>query len=381
MSQWRRMLGATLGLLLLGVILSACGGPAPVAQNWPGLTLADGTVYAISGVPQQVYMLDAETGAQKGTFMPDGEHQGTVWWSPVEVGGDLAFAGFAESEASAAALWAFDPETGREVWHVPAKSLILPQPVYDDGVVYFGSSDGLLYAVDVETGSIKPGWPFQAEDAIWGSPLVAGGRIYLASMDHHVYCLDAESGAQIWKRMVGGAMAVQPALDAASGILYVGAFDGQVYALRAESGELLEGFEFQAGNWIWSEVLLVDEQLYVTSLDGKLYALNPADGSVIRPYPYDSSELGGRSESLRASPQQAGESIIVAAQTGWIISVRNAQRQWAWPTGGTPTAEILTTPIVADGRIYTILMDGQVQALDAETGTEIWRSLQQQAAE
>jgi outer membrane protein assembly factor BamB len=358
-----------MGLLLLGVLLSACGA-APVAQNWPGLTLADGTIYAISGLPQQVYMLDAETGAQKGTFMPPGEHGGTVWWSPVGVGGGLAFAGFAESEAGAAALYAFDPETRQVVWQVPAESLILPEPVYEDGVIYFGSSDGRLYAVDAETGSVKPGWPFQAEDAIWGSPLVDGGRVYLAAMDHHVYCLDAESGSEIWKRQVGGAMAAQPTLDAASGVLYVGAFDGQVYALRAESGELMDGFKFQADNWIWSEVLLADEQLYVTSLDGKLYALNAADGSVIPPS-YDSSELGGSSESLRAAPQQAGESIIVAAQTGWVASVGNAQRQWAWPTG-TPTAEILTTPVVMEGKIYAILMDGQVQALDAERGSPIW---------
>ena len=359
-----------MGLLLLGVLLSACGAQ-PVAQNWPGLTLADGTIYAISGLPQQVYMLDAETGAQKGTFMPPGEHGGTVWWSPVGVGGDLAFAGFSESEAGIANLYAFDPETGQVVWQVAAESLILPKPVYEDGVVYFGSSDGRLYAVDAETGSIQPGWPFQAEDAIWGSPLVDGGRVYLASMDHYVYCLDAETGSEIWKSKVGGAMAAQPTLDAARGILYVGAFDGQAYALRAESGEVVEGFKFRAGNWIWSEILVIDEQVYVTSLDGKLYALNSEDGSVIPPYPYDSSEIGGSSESLRAAPQQAGESIIVAAQTGWVVSVQNAQRQWAWPSG-TPTAEVLTTPVVADGKIYAILMDGQVQALDAERGSPVW---------
>ncbi len=141
-----------------------------------------------------------------------------------------------------------------------------------DGVVYFGASDGQVYAVDVETKSVKPGWPFQAEDAVWGSPLVADGRVYVAAMDHHVYCLDAETGKLIWKQQVGGAMAAQPTLDPERGLLYVGAFDGKAYAIQADSGELVDGFEFKAGNWIWSEVLLTGDRVYVASLDGRLTA-------------------------------------------------------------------------------------------------------------
>ena len=158
MAQPSRILGAALGLLLLTVILSACGG-TPVAQNWPGLTLDDGTIYAISGLPQQVFMLDAENGTVKGTFSPVSEPKGTIWWSPVTVGGGSAFVGFTQSDTEASALYAFDPETGQEQWSVAAESLILPAPFYADGVVYFGTSDGCVYAADVETKRLKPGWP------------------------------------------------------------------------------------------------------------------------------------------------------------------------------------------------------------------------------
>ena len=366
--------GAALGLLLLSIILSACGG-TPAALNWPGLTLAGDTIYVISGSPQKVYMLDAETGAQKGTFMPQGEFKGTVWWSPVTVGDGLAFVGFADSNAKAAALYVFDPETGQELWHVPAESVILPAPVYADGVVYFGSSDGRLYAVDVETKRVKPGWPFQAEDAIWGSPLVVDGRVYLAAMDHYLYSLDAETGKEIWKTEFTGAMAAQPVLvppdTAVGGMLYVGTFDGKAHAIRADSGEIVEGFEFQAENWVWSEVLVANDLLYVTSLDGYLYALDPSSGAVVPPYPYNSAEIDDQDETLRASPLQSGEFIIVAAQSGWLIAVKDAQRQWYWPSGA-PQAELLTTPIVAGDKIYIVLMDGKVQVLDAETGVPGW---------
>ena len=370
-----------MGLLLLTVILSACGG-TPVAQNWPGLTLDDGTIYAISGLPQQVFMLDAENGTVKGTFSPVSEPKGTIWWSPVTVGGGSAFVGFTQSDTEASALYAFDPETGQEQWSVAAESLILPAPFYADGVVYFGTSDGCVYAADVETKRLKPGWPprsdrgelaCQTEDAIWATPLVVGDRVYVAAMDHHVYSLDAETGEVLWKSQVGGAMAAPPTLIEKDGILYVGAFDGQLYALRIDSGERVEGFEFQASNWIWSKVLALGEQLFVTSLDGNLYALDPANGAVIWSYCGTSKEDNGQCKDtvLRASPIEAGGSIVIASEEGEVTSVLDSVRQWNWPSG-TPGAGILTTPVTSEDMVYLILMDGQVQALNADSGGQVW---------
>lgn len=365
MTQRSRVLGAVVGLLLLGVVLSSCGA-APVAQNWPGLTLDGDTIFAISGLPQQVYMLDAETGIPKQTFLPQGEHRGVLYWSPVTPGEDLAFVGFAEDGAGIAGLYAFDPETGQEQWKIPVQNLVLPAPAYADGVVYFGDSGGFVYAVDVESRSVKPGWPFEAESAIWASPLVTDGRVYVAAMDHYLYCLDAESGQVLWEREIGAAIAAPPTLE--DGILYVGAFDGKVHAVDADSGELMEAFDFQAENWIWSRPLLADGQLYVTSLDGKLYTLDPSSGAVLSSH--DSGEVSGGTDVLRAGPVLAGDSIVVASESGYVIAVQNAQRRWSWPSG-VPEAAVYTTPVVSGDRIYVLLMSGKVQALEAETGAQV----------
>lgn len=370
MTRRGRIIGAGLLLLLVVVMLSACGAQ-PVAQNWPGLTVGGGRVYVISGAPQQVYILDDQTGDELATFVPSGEQAGLPYWSPVELGGDLAFVGFAESQSGTAGLYAFDPETGQEMWNVPADDLILPAPTYAEGVVYFGDSTGKVYAVDVEGQRVKSGWPFQAEEAIWASPLVTGGRVYVASMDHSVYALDAESGQELWRTELGGAMAAKPVVDTSGQTLYVGSFNGRLYALRADSGEKVEGFDFKAENWIWSEVLLANDQIYVTSLDGRLYALDPANGNVVPPYPYDSSEVSGTNEQIRASPAEAGGYIIVAAGSGRVIAVDNAQRQWYWPSG-IPQSAVYTTPVVSNGWVYVVLMDGQVQALDSEDGGLQW---------
>lgn len=368
MTRRSRIIGAALGLFLASLLAAACGS-VPVAETWPGLTVADGTVYVISGNPQQVYLLDAENGSQKGTFIPAGEHRGIVYWSPVTVGGGRAFVGFSEPQAGVYGLYAFDPTTRLEQWHVSAQDLILAAPVYADGVVYFGTSDGQVYAVDAETGAEKPGWPFRAREAIWASPLVADGRVYVPSMDHSLYCLEAATGQVVWEFKANGSFAAQPIL--ADGILYIGAFDGRLYAIHADSGQAVEGFEFQAGNWIWSEALLADGRLYVTALDGRLYALNPASGAVLPPYPYDSQEATGQRDLLRAAPVQAGDRIIVATRSGRVIAVKEGVGQAWWPSG-LPQAEILTTPVVAAGRVYVALMNGQVRTLAAENGVQGW---------
>ena len=370
MTQRSRLIGAVTLLLLLGMVLSACGS-APVAENWPGLTVDGDTVYAISGMPQQVYILDAETLTPRATFPPPAETKGVPYWSPVDVGGGLAFVGYGTPGSGNAALYAFDPETGQQQWNVPVDSIIMPQPTYADGVVYVGDSSGRVYAVDVESKRIKAGWPFEADSPFWASPVVEGGRVYVASMDHNLYCLDAESGDLIWEQQMGGALAESPGiaddLTLEDGVLYIGAFDGRVHAVKAGTGEIVDGFDFLAENWVWSIPLMVDDPLFVTSLDGRLYALEPSSGAVIAPYPYNSAEIDNKKQVIRAAPVEADEFIIVATQSGRVIAVRaeNAQRGCYWPSG-TPQAEILTTPVVSGNLIYVILMNGQVHTLDRE---------------
>lgn len=373
MRQRSRFVGVAVVLLLLVTVLSACGA-APVAENWPGLTVAEGSVYVISGAPQQVYILDAETGTQQRTFLPEGEHQGVRYWSPVALGGDLAFVGFADSVTGSAGVYAFDPATGKERWRASGEDLILPAPAYAQGIVYFGDSSGKVYALEAETGTILPGWPFETDAAIWGSPLPAGDRIYVPSMDHRLYSLDAESGQEIWQVELGGAVAVSPVIDDAGEILYVGTFDGHVYAIHADSGQLVEGFDFRADNWIWSEVLLTDGRLYVTALDGRLYALDPSSGEVISPYPFDSGALQEGSDVIRAAPVQAADNVVVASELGRVIAVQNAQPVWDWPSG-VPENPIYTTPVVDEGTIYLVLRNGQVVTLNAETGVQGWTFL------
>jgi eukaryotic-like serine/threonine-protein kinase len=365
----RRPIWAAFSLLLVAIMLSACGGAMPPMQNWPGLTVANGLVYAITGSPQQVMMLDAATGAEKGHFMPQGDYPGTHYWSPVALGGDSAYVGFADDRVRFSALYAFNPTSGQEEWHVEGDGLIIAAPAYANGTVYFGTGQGSVYAVDTASHTVKPGWPFKTGDAIWGVPLVDNGRVYVPSMDHSLYCLDGNSGELIWKFTATGALAASPRLDA--GKLYQGAFDARVHAVDSNTGQADPGFDFKAGNWIWSPVLIQNNRVYVTSLDGKLYALDAATGQPVPGFtPYT---VPVSTDYLRAAPAASGDLVIVTSGEGRVAAVNadTGQVAWQFPSGGAaPTSPALTDPVVADGRVYFILMNGEVWALDATNGAQ-----------
>ncbi len=52
-------------------------------------------------------------------------------------------------------------------------------PVVADGVVYFGSDDHFLYALDVDTGVEK--WTYKTTDGIWSTPVVYAGIVYVGN--------------------------------------------------------------------------------------------------------------------------------------------------------------------------------------------------------
>jgi eukaryotic-like serine/threonine-protein kinase len=97
-----------------------------------------------------------------------------------------------------------------------------------DGVVYVGSTDNNLYALNARTG--KELWHFATGSTILGSATVANGVVYFGSYDNNVYALDAAGGSQLWQYTTGFAVASSPAV--VNGVVYVGSDDNNVYAFN-----------------------------------------------------------------------------------------------------------------------------------------------------
>ena len=66
-------------------------------------------------------------------------------------------------------------------WTLQCGEAITSTAAIVDGVVYVGSEDGILFAVDLATG--KPKWQYKTEEAIRSSPTVYRGDVFFGDSE------------------------------------------------------------------------------------------------------------------------------------------------------------------------------------------------------
>jgi outer membrane protein assembly factor BamB len=87
-----------------------------------------------------------------------------------------------------------------KLWNYPTGT-VDSSPAVVNGMVYVGSSDGNLYALDASTGALL--WSYTTGGLFRSSPTVAKGVVYVGSWDHNVYALNASTGAKVWSYTTG----------------------------------------------------------------------------------------------------------------------------------------------------------------------------------
>ena len=79
---------------------------------------------------------------------------------------------------------------------------VFSSPAVVDGVVYVGSHDSYVYALDADSGQLR--WRYETGFWVRSSPTVVDGVVYVGSYDDYVYALDAGSGQLRWRYEMGG---------------------------------------------------------------------------------------------------------------------------------------------------------------------------------
>ena len=168
-----------------------------------------------------------------------------------------------------------------KAWSYTTGNNVFSSPAVANGVVYVGSDDGNVYALNAATGAEL--WSFKTGSTVESSPAVANGVVYIGSDDHNVYALNAATGAKLWSFATGAAVESSPAV--ANGVVYVGSDDDSVYALNAATGLRLWSFTTELP--VVSSPAVANGVIYIAGHDGNLYAFHLSDGlaSASRPAP------------------------------------------------------------------------------------------------
>jgi outer membrane protein assembly factor BamB len=262
----------------------------------------------------------------------------------------------------------------KERWRFKTGHLNRSTPAVVDGVVYFGSYDGNLYAVDAATGTLT--WKFQTAGEITSSPAVAEGIVYVNN-DTGLYALDAHKGVQKWLLKTGEPVPFAHRWDYfqsspawVDGVLYFGSADGYLYAVEANSGKVL--WRFQTAGRVRASPAVADGVVYGGSMDGNLYALDAATGKLKWRFKTEGNPFFPLGE-VQSTPAVAEGAVYFGSRDGhlYAVEITTGKKRWAFSHDG---SWCISGPAVADGLVFAGSSDGQfVNAVGVRTGAEKWR--------
>ncbi|MGW0804734.1 outer membrane protein assembly factor BamB family protein [Nonomuraea sp. NPDC002799] len=285
----------------------------------------------------------------------------------------------------------------RAGWGHPTDGIVYTEPVVAEGVVYAGSGDGTLRALDARTGAarwiVQTAGPFLrrpvlvkgtvyaqsggkvvAVDAASGrrrwshrikadsGPVVADDVLYTVTEDFEVVALGTSSGKELWRfRPDGFALNTEPVVT--GGVVLFGTDDGAVYALGASSGE--QRWRFAAGGGERVELVVADGVVYAAGASGQVHALDAATGKGRW-----ASRVDG---AVHFPPVVAGGAVYVRAGGGatYALDAATGRRSWRFLAPGDDLVSGLGLS-AAEGLVYVGGADARVHALDAASGAQRW---------
>jgi outer membrane protein assembly factor BamB len=298
------------------------------------------------------------------------------------------------------------PGSNQTYWTFHTGGSILSSPVVSAGMVFVASTDGYLYAVNVTNG--EKIWDFLI-GADGNSPTVAHGKVFITSASGTVYAINMYTGVEEWSKPLGeeagfgaplivgsrvfvngnhtvfalneavGVNLYSETLPHVTGIAPLTYDKGLIVSVALRGTEIgLDGFEALNGYgrfWVTvapTEVELLKsgatiggEKKFVVNVDSNgsstIFGLNELEISDW------TCQLDGATE---ASAAFAYDTVYIpTSNSTYAIDAMNGTVKWKCPLDG---GYSVSSPAVADGKVYFGLDNGYVYALDAFTGDIMW---------
>jgi eukaryotic-like serine/threonine-protein kinase len=275
-------------------------------------------------------------------------------------------------------------------WKFHTGGPILSSPAIANGLLYVGSTDGYLYAVDIKSGEMK--WKFATKARIVSSPAVAGGVVYFASYDGGFYAVDAWNGKLKWRFNNAGerrfaASHIHGALPAAEimpdpfdcylsspavwhGTVYFGSGDGNIYALNAATGAVQ--WKFKTGDVVHASPAISGGTLFVGSWDSYFYAIDAASGKEKWRFKTGEDPAIHNQVGIQSSAAVVDGIVYFGCRDShlYALDADTGKVRWSFSTG---SSWVISSPAVLNGRVYFATSDSALfYALDAGSGKQIF---------
>jgi outer membrane protein assembly factor BamB len=283
-----------------------------------------------------------------------------------------------------------DAKFNRVKWKFQTGGMVFSSPAVASGVVYVGSTDGNLYAIDLASG--KQQWKFATKSRITSSPAVVDGLVYFVAYDGYLYAVNASDGQLKWKfqsvgerRYAGTHLhGSQPAAETMpdpfdfylsspvlwNGTVLFGSGDGNIYSLNAASGTL--NWKFKTGDVVHASPAVADGMLFIGSWDTYFYALDATTGKERWRFKTGDDPEIHNQIGIQSSASVVNGMVYFGCRDSnfYALDAKTGQKVWSFSNHG---SWVISSPAVADGTVYFGTSDsGLFHALDAKTGSPVF---------
>ncbi len=270
-------------------------------------------------------------------------------------------------------VFAFDLQTGREIWRYrPEKRQRSSTAVVDEAPAEGKESRNEKRVRKALAKQAKKAAKEKLEWRFSGGPGAGDGLVVIGTLDGEVIALDAATGTEKWQAKVPNEVIAAPVIG--QGMVLVKANDGGVTAFDAASGER---------RWFWNHevpalsvrgnapVTLAPGVVFSPNDDGTLAALNLGNGMQV--WSQTVADASGRSELDRmadvdGAAQIDGTTVFATSFKKETIAVEGPSGRvlWTHDNGGAGGLGLTSSAVVVSDPA------GTVWALDKYSGASMW---------
>ena len=248
-------------------------------------------------------------------------------------------------------LKAVDMETGEEEWDLDIEAHTNSSPIIHSNRLYIGCEDGLK-AININTHKII--WEYDAGN-VDSTPFYYEDVIYFGSDDGHLYGLN-EDGKVKFNKKLDGELKSSPAI--VNDTIYIGSTNAKLYSIDLDKSK---NWDFTTGDEILSSPSYVNETVIFGSNDGNLYCLNASNGDVLWKVDLNNKVISS------PTVDEYDNNVYVGSDEGNLtcLDIRDGFVKWSFQAGD----KIKSTPALKDNLIAFGSDNGYFYVLNKFTGS------------
>lgn len=283
---------------------------------------------------------------------------GSTWLMPPLLADGILYTGSGDGT-----LYALNAETGETLWSTGGFGQLESTGAIAGDILVVGGYSGLVQALNRHSGEVL--WTFRSRDFVQGAPLIVDDRVFIAT-DHSVHALDLETGRLVWEVATGNENAFMGPAAYENGVIYT------------TGGGLLLALDSESGKEIWRVkkekqflgLAVANGFIYVGNWDGSFYAFDQSTGEERWKFEADANEFW-------SAPAVTEDIVYVGSGDQYIyaLDAHTGESLWSFKTAGRAVSE----PLVSDGVLYVSDSSHEfprgprhLYALDALTGEQLW---------